>query len=571
MRKTKKIPSIIHLVFLNKNEPYPQIFQKCIARIKRLHPKWEIRFYNQDDAEKIISNEMPFFKPIYDNYHHTVQKADVLRVILVYLFGGFYLDMDMLCIKPLDDLRRFTLVLSEEKTLTKSVCKKLGLKERLRVANYMFGSVPKHPFWLKYLQSAAMLSTIAIKTENDILESTGPGLLSNLFSKLKYIFPEIVLLNNHDRQCLTSGHRQIACHFGNYAAHLHRGTWRWGGIALTQTTGKENHHLKQKQSQNVVESINALLGNVKNPKYKLHFVLPSNDPSQSIFSLIKKIRGIETKSSLKLSYGDNSPGGKKSADQKILFCDSIVPSDKLITTMNQDYIGCIVTSGHLKNEFTSLGLNIPIFAINPGFVRLKRNFSEESDCKSFNIGYTLNLFTKEQLDLTLAACKELLAKEIPNICLKIYVSNSFTCNFEHTNFKKKSIDIHKGSGTFKDRSEWYNDIHCNLYLASKPSYPLVPYESLYLGIPTLTTKNFADEMQLNERYLNMVDLKTNQKSAPANRDQVDVLKASIIAIHDNYEKQKKTAFKGAIWTEDKWSLESAQQELLEVVNFFTQK
>ena len=48
-----------------------------------------------------------------------MQKADIIRLILVYLYGGFYMDMDMYCLKKLDGLLEFKLVLGEERTITK--------------------------------------------------------------------------------------------------------------------------------------------------------------------------------------------------------------------------------------------------------------------------------------------------------------------------------------------------------------------------------------------------------------------------------------------------------------------
>ena len=222
-----KVPAVIHLIFLSKHEKYPDVFEVCIERIKSLHPFWEIKIYDEEDAINIIAENLPDLLPLYRNYSHLVQKADLLRVILVYLFGGFYLDMDMYCLKPLDELRRFNVVLGEEKTLSEVERIQLGLAERVRIANYMFGSIAGHPFWLFFLQAALGLSFKKVITENDILETTGPGLLSNVFGRLKSTYADIVLLENQDRDCLVESSHEISCHFGNYAAHLHQGTWRW--------------------------------------------------------------------------------------------------------------------------------------------------------------------------------------------------------------------------------------------------------------------------------------------------------------------------------------------------------
>ena len=249
------IPQKIHLVFLNKKKDYPDIFKKCIERIKSLHPKWEINVYNEDDADEIIRQRMPYLLSIYNSYKHRVQKADILRVILVYLFGGFYLDMDILCLKPLDNLLRFGLVLGEEKKLTKNECEKLGLLEPVRIANYMFGSTVGHPFWLGFLKEMLKKSYEPIINENDILENTGPGLLSNFFAKNKLIYREILLLRNEDRVCLIQNHNEISCYFGNYAAHLHQGTWRWGANALNNNSNRTQISAIKKEAKKAISEL----------------------------------------------------------------------------------------------------------------------------------------------------------------------------------------------------------------------------------------------------------------------------------------------------------------------------
>lgn len=68
----------------------------------------------------------------------------------------------------------------------------------------MFGSKPKHCFWLDFLNEAKSKSGCSIKEENDVLETTGPGLLTNIFHQVKHKYPHIVLLTNDTRPCLKS-------------------------------------------------------------------------------------------------------------------------------------------------------------------------------------------------------------------------------------------------------------------------------------------------------------------------------------------------------------------------------
>jgi mannosyltransferase OCH1-like enzyme len=148
--------------------------------------------------------------------------------MILYLKGGFYADLDMDFVRPLDDeLLNHSLVLAEEKTLKIDECKRLNHLYPLRIANYMFGSEPKHQFWLKVLEAMLEKSNTIINNENDILETTGPGLLTNVFHTSKKNYPEIYLLENKTNLCLKKCSTCPSCHFGDYAAHLHHGSWRW--------------------------------------------------------------------------------------------------------------------------------------------------------------------------------------------------------------------------------------------------------------------------------------------------------------------------------------------------------
>ena len=90
------IPKNIHLIFLRKDEPFPELFEKCKQEIQVNHPDWNIRLYNKDDAQDILNQDLPEYIEAYNAFYHNVQKADFLRLALVYLYGGFYMDLDML-------------------------------------------------------------------------------------------------------------------------------------------------------------------------------------------------------------------------------------------------------------------------------------------------------------------------------------------------------------------------------------------------------------------------------------------------------------------------------------------
>lgn len=220
------IPKNIHLIYIRDTKEYPVPFHEYINKIKEFHMSWNIRLYDKDDALKILKEHLPQCVEPYQKLKYNIQKADFLRIALVYIYGGFYMDLDMVCLKPLDDLLNHKVVLGQEKMMSLEDRQRLGLIHELRVANYMFGGEPGQDFYHNLMKQFIAFAELPVNNQEDMLENTGPGLLTNFYHENKHKYPEICLLMNTDRKCMHSWHNEIACHFGDYAAHLHAGSWR---------------------------------------------------------------------------------------------------------------------------------------------------------------------------------------------------------------------------------------------------------------------------------------------------------------------------------------------------------
>lgn len=226
-----RIPKIIHL--LSKDKVIPEHYLACFSRITALHPGWEINIYDDDDVNNMVQEQFPGYWELFRSFPAQIQRLDLFRIMIVYLYGGFYLDMDVHCFKPLDPLLNNTLVLAEEKTLADLELKEIHHKHALRIGNYMFGGIQEHPFLLGFMQTAFKNCNQPISTENDILETTGPGLLTNFYHDHKQTCKDITLLTNKTARCLKGCSTLPSCHFGDYAAHLHFGSWRWQNIKVS--------------------------------------------------------------------------------------------------------------------------------------------------------------------------------------------------------------------------------------------------------------------------------------------------------------------------------------------------
>lgn len=205
------IPKIIHQTFSTSIIPHQ--LQKYQFQLRSFHPDWEYRFYDDAQCDQIICDYLPDFLETYRGYKYAIQKADFFRIAVVYLFGGFYADLDIKILKPLDPLETYSCIfpLESNKTLT--------------IGNYMFGSEAKHPFLQEVLNQLNKNCSINIFSDNDVLISTGPGMITNLFSSYKDI-DKVTILENRFGFCNHPSCNSVSCHFGEFAIHLHVGGWR---------------------------------------------------------------------------------------------------------------------------------------------------------------------------------------------------------------------------------------------------------------------------------------------------------------------------------------------------------
>ena len=101
----KKIPKLIHQTYYSKNLP-PE-FSENVYDLKERNPTWKYNLYDDEDIRTIVteiygSNITSYINKISPKYG--AAKADLFRYLLLYRFGGVYLDIKSNCSKPLDDV-----------------------------------------------------------------------------------------------------------------------------------------------------------------------------------------------------------------------------------------------------------------------------------------------------------------------------------------------------------------------------------------------------------------------------------------------------------------------------------
>ncbi|CAF1069412.1 unnamed protein product [Adineta ricciae] len=154
-----KIPAIIHQTWRDENT-IPNNWQQASKTCRSLHPNYEYRFWTDAAARRLIEKEFPCLLSTYDSYPYDIQRADVIRLIVLYVFGGIYLDLDVICLKPLDQLRGYEFILP--KTMP------AGLSNDVIIAQ------PKHPFLLQLLNNLPKANRNYLTKYATVMFSTGP-------------------------------------------------------------------------------------------------------------------------------------------------------------------------------------------------------------------------------------------------------------------------------------------------------------------------------------------------------------------------------------------------------------
>ncbi len=215
------IPRIVHQTAANRDLSVQlKLLQK---NIQCTLPGWTCQFYDDDQCRELVEIAFPDCLPFYDGLDTGVQRSDLFRWAAVFVHGGFYMDCDIKLHNDLTELCTHSLVFAEEKTLTRHEAERLGHQHTMRIANYMFGASRQHP-WVAGLIKNMSQKNVAVTSEFDVLESTGPGFVTRYLHE-NYPREDWHLLKHPGVCCERCGGQ--SCQFGDYASHLHFGTWRW--------------------------------------------------------------------------------------------------------------------------------------------------------------------------------------------------------------------------------------------------------------------------------------------------------------------------------------------------------
>ena len=201
----KPIPKTIHRIW--DSGPIPDRFKGNWDNCKRINPGYNVTLWNNEDIENLISTHYPWFLPFYKAYPYHMEQLDAGRYFIIYHYGGVYIDMDVDCKLPFDEIFKKT---GQDFEVMIGGGLPVGLATSFFVAKAL------HPFMRFMVMGLQESLGWYISPYWSVMASTGPVYI--YVNYLKYpCKDDIFVLAPHL-------HKKV------YMVHEHAGTWhRWDG------------------------------------------------------------------------------------------------------------------------------------------------------------------------------------------------------------------------------------------------------------------------------------------------------------------------------------------------------
>jgi mannosyltransferase OCH1-like enzyme len=123
---TLRIPRTFHQIWLGPNS-FPREFERYRRSWTHHNPRWELRFWTEENVPADLRRPEAA-----ERLRAPAERADILRLELLWRYGGVYVDSDFECLRPIEPLMQDALFV-------------VGLAKADRANNAFLGAVAGHP------------------------------------------------------------------------------------------------------------------------------------------------------------------------------------------------------------------------------------------------------------------------------------------------------------------------------------------------------------------------------------------------------------------------------------------
>ncbi|KAG5648965.1 hypothetical protein DXG03_000314 [Asterophora parasitica] len=160
--KVERIPRILHQTW--KTDVLPARWKGISEACRSMMPDYEYILWTDASSREFIATHYPWFLENFDGYTYPIQRADAIRYFVLHHYGGVYMDLDIGCIRPVDPLLTYPVILP--KTIPVGVSNDLMFAEK------------GHAFLEQTIHNLVTFDHSWILNYPTVMFSTGPMFLS---------------------------------------------------------------------------------------------------------------------------------------------------------------------------------------------------------------------------------------------------------------------------------------------------------------------------------------------------------------------------------------------------------
>jgi len=121
MELNQVIPKKIHQIYFDLyGKPFGanKLFVESKKSLIDNHPDWKYKLWSEEECRVLIETEYPSLLDFYINLKYKIQQIDFMKCVILHNEGGFYIDLDSISLKPLDDLLHHTYLFNSMQHMT---------------------------------------------------------------------------------------------------------------------------------------------------------------------------------------------------------------------------------------------------------------------------------------------------------------------------------------------------------------------------------------------------------------------------------------------------------------------
>lgn len=220
-------PKIIHQIWYQGIENMPTQLKENTKLIQQKHPNFKYFFWDKQKIDYLIEKDKNLIAT-FKKFSHMHQYIDFAKYIILFLYGGIYIDMDVTIIKNFDELlneyNSYECLLSS--TYFNTFENIIFCQYKICINNGIIISKPKCDFLLAIIKQIISDPSCKHSDFNKsicINRTTGPLLVTNVYKKYPFKQKIKILHWSYLEPCIFKNLCNVESN--TVAVHYHDATW----------------------------------------------------------------------------------------------------------------------------------------------------------------------------------------------------------------------------------------------------------------------------------------------------------------------------------------------------------